>query len=213
MRSRAAGFASFVCALAAGCRGSPNVSSTPDAGAAATSARATAKPLARHDGIVGIEPAPSCEPKRDDALPEGSVSWLAERVVQDRAQVLERELARWKNAWLGTYADDDGRAFVVVFHTDFADYETVRRRLETVMPPVRVVLRPACHSRERIAEAERILDERTFHPKAKSVNMLFYLDASFSGYSVSVDDSEVRQALERRLGKLGNVKLGSPGLQ
>ena len=110
----------------------------------------------------------------------------------------------------GTYLDDQLRAFVVVLHSDFADYERLRLKLEPISPPLKVVLRPVCYPRERIEEARAVLMARSWHTRASAVRTVWHFDARFSAFSVGFEEAapEVVAALQQRLGKL--VSVSSP---
>ena len=141
-------------------------------------------------------------------------AWLLDPVIQEarRGEVLERELENWKGSWVSTYIDDRRQAVGVVFHTDFSDYDAIVAKLEPVMAPLKVVLRPACYSRQQIDEARRVIESGEWHPRGKGP-MASYFDAEFSRFAVTIDESapEVADALRQRLGKLVSVTLGQVG--
>lgn len=100
----------------------------------------------------------------------------------------------------------------MVFHTNFTAYDEVRSKLQAVIAPLPVVLRPACYPPEQIAAAREILEKADWHPRAKSFRMASHLDPSFSGFVVTIDESapDVATALEQRLGPLVESRLGKP---
>ncbi len=177
-----------------------------------------APPIERRDGAVSVEPEPACGRglARPDAKSRSTRphAWLEDAEIQRKqpGAAVARELENWKGKYFGTYLDDDRQALVIVLHTDFADYDTLRQKLEALASPMKLVLRPACHSRQRLDEADVVISKMEWHPRAKLVPMVVRPDASFSGYAVSIDDSapEVATALEERLGDVVRTQLGKP---
>jgi len=167
-------------------------------------------------GSVTIDPAPSCGPSVELDPPASSSAsrhaWLDEPGVREAAGTLERALSAYAAWKLGFYPDDDRKAVVVVFHTDFSAYEELRGKLERTLAPLPVVLRPACYPRERIDAARQTLERADWHPRAKAFRMAAHLDPASSGFVVTIDSSapDVAQALEQRLGPLVRVRLGKP---
>jgi hypothetical protein len=139
-------------------------------------------------------------------------SFLADPVIQQRVEVLARELEAAGHPQLGTYSDPVERAAVVVLPQAFTGYAALRERLAARVLPLRVVLRPACYPREKIDEAQRVIAEQNWHPRAKEVAIAGHFDPAFSGYTVTVHESapEVASALAERLGPLVRVRLGKP---
>ena len=137
-------------------------------------------------------------------------TWLSDPQIHAKRPgvAIERELENWKASVAGTYLDDDRRAFGIVLDRDFADYDGLRRKLEP-SAVLRVVLRPACHSRAEIESARRVLENREWHPRASSTSIVYHFDASISAFAVGVADSqpEVAKVLEQRLGKLVRTHL------
>jgi hypothetical protein len=132
--------------------------------------------------------------------------------LRDAAADLDRELAAYESWKLGAYPDHARKAVVVVFHTDFSAYDEVHRRLERVVAPLPVVLRPACYPREQLDVARRTLERVDWHPRAKALRMAWHLDPSSSAFVVTIDPSapDVARALEQRLGAVVRVRLGKP---
>jgi hypothetical protein len=206
---------------------SPHIPVAP-AGAAKSSVVASASPAGaaeapeKAEGAVSgrsvrIEPEPSCGPSVESAAvatAEGAQSrtWLDKPGVRERGAVLQQELTPYASGTLGWYPDHVRQAIVVVFHTNFTAYEEVRQKLERVVSPLVVVLRPACYPPDQIAAAREVLERADWHPRAKSFRMASHLDPSFSGFVVTIDESapDVAQALEQRLGPLVKVRLGKP---
>jgi len=190
--------------------------------AAASASPAVAEAPGKAEGaasgsLVRIEPEPSCGPSVGASGPatgEGAQSrtWLDKPGVRERGAALQQELTPYASETLGWYPDHVRQAVVVVFHTTFTAYEEVRRKLERVVSPLAVVLRPACYPPERIAAAREVLERADWHPRAKSFRVASHLDPSFSGFVVTIDESapDVAAALEQRLGPLVEVRLGKP---
>lgn len=113
---------------------------------------------------------------------------------------------------IGTFIDDREKRFVVVMHTDFREYAAAQRAVAGKVKSLDEVLAPGCHTRGEIAEAERVLLERAWHPAAKETSMAFSMAPAFSGFDVVFDESapEVAEALRERLGALVYVSLGKP---
>ena len=173
--------------------------------------------IARRDGIVSVDPEPACAERTgtgnvaaDAAVPHaGAPPAKPTSYAAPEGPAIERELQDWKAFIAGTDRDEQRDAMIVLLHQDFADYDGLKQKLERVCGAQKIVLRPACHSRKSIEDARRVLDERDWHPDAKSTPMAWHFDARFSAFSVSVDDSapEVAKALEQRLGKLVRTRL------
>jgi hypothetical protein len=165
---------------------------------------------------VKIDLTPSCgpsvegEPSASGGTP--SHAWLNGPGLRDAAAALDRELAAYEAWKLGAYPDRVLEAVVVVFHTDFSAYEEVSRKLERVVAPLPVVLRPACYPREQIDAARRTLERADWHPRAKALRMASHLDPSISAFVVTIDQSapDVARALEEQLGPVVRVRLGKP---
>lgn len=169
-----------------------------------SSAEAPLPVIARLDGRVSVEPEPACAGTSKSAEMVRTETWLSDPEIQAKrpGEAIERELERWKASAAGTYLDDARRAFGVVLHQDFTDYEALRSKLEPISAPLRVVLRPACYSRQAIDDARRVLMDRKWHPRASETKFVFYFDASTSAFSVGIADAEVAKALDDRLDKL-----------
>jgi len=191
-----------------------------DAGSSAPTgvASADSRPvITRRDGAVSVEPQPACAPAGragdggKDPAATPTEKWLSDPEIQAKrpGEAIERELVNWKPFVAGTYLDNRRRAMGIVMHQDFADYDGIRQKLEALNGPLKIVLRPACHPRQTIDEARRVLDLKDWHPRAKAIPMLWHFDAGISAFSVTVDDSapEVAQALEQRLGDLVRTRL------
>lgn len=227
----------LLCALAlGGCAGSndrspskapPRIPASPAGAAQPSTATAVAPAPVREEppkpepatsgDAVRVDPEPSCGPSVEAAAAAErggapSHAWLDKPGARERGAVLQQELAPYASSTLGFYPDDVLQAVVVVFHTNFKAYDEVRRKLEAVVSPLPVVLRPACYPPERIADARETLERADWHPRAKSFRMASHLDPSFSGFVVTIDASapEVATALEQRLGPLVKVRLGKP---
>jgi hypothetical protein len=163
----------------------------------------------RREGAVGVDPTAACTP--EPRRPDGANAWLATPVINARIVKLNDELDEL-DGWLGIYSDEDLEAAVVVMHTSFSGYDALREKLTPIMPPLKVVLRPACHTKQHLEEAERVLHARSWHPRANDVRVAGALDVSFSGFIVTIDESapEVGVALEQRLGSVVSVRLARP---
>lgn len=158
---------------------------------------------------VTIDPRPRCGPALDETE---SYNWLKPPDIQRSVSVLNGVLKDFERASIGSTLDNQHHAIIVVFHSDFHDYDRVRQRLVGRIAPLQVVLQPSCHSRAQLAEVEQALLEGSWHPKAKDTPRGSWLDPSFSGYRVTIDDSapEVAEALKKRFGDLVRVSLGKP---
>lgn len=161
---------------------------------------------------ITIDPRPRCGPAVDETADAKHEAWLKAPDIQRAVHALNAALQGLENANIGSTLDNERRAVVVVFHSDFRDWKQVRERLVGRIAPLEVVLQPSCRSRAELAEAEQIIKEQAWHPKAKGIRMGSWLDASFSGYRVVIDDSapEVADALQQRLGERVRVSLGKP---
>lgn len=161
---------------------------------------------------VTIDPRPRCGPAVDEVKDANHDAWLKAPEIQRSVFVLNAALQGFESSNIGTTLDHGRHAVIVVFHADFHDWARIRQRLVGRIAPLEVVLQPSCYPRAKLAEAEQVLKEQAWHPKAKATRMGFWLDASFSGYRVVIDDSapEVAEALRQRLGELVRVSLGKP---
>jgi hypothetical protein len=161
-----------------------------------------------------VEPEAACGTTVNHAsiAAPSTETWFANPATQpQRRDDIERELENWGGAVAGTYLDDALRAFVIVLHADFVDYDGLRQKLEPISPPLKVVLRPACYSRSRIEEARRVLEDKAWHPQAGASQGAWIFDARFSAFSVGLETSpEVAKALRERLGPLAQVSLNGP---
>jgi hypothetical protein len=117
---------------------------------------------------VTIDPRPRCGPAVDEAEDAKREEWLKAPEIQRAVQALHAGLQGFENANIGSTLDNDRRAVVVVFHSDFGDWKQVRERLAGRIAPLEVVLQPSCRSRAELAEAEQIIKEQAWHPKAKA---------------------------------------------
>jgi hypothetical protein len=175
----------------------------------------TPPPVVRRDGPVSVDPEPACgveSPPKAKTQPVRTETWFTAPATQpQRRDAVEREIENWKSSVAGTYLDDNRRAFVIVLHSDFAHYDGLRQKLEPISPPLKVVLRPACYSRQRIDEARSLLQERSWHPQAASARFAMHFDARFSAFAVGFENTapEVAEALEQRLGQLVRVNRGT----
>jgi hypothetical protein len=172
------------------------------------------KPLPSASRIknISIDPQPLCSEHAGRAGGDPVKNrWLREEAIQRGVYALAAELKPFEAEMIGTTIDYEAEMMVVVFHTTFRDYETVRTRLLDKLGPLQVALRPACHSREQIAEAEAGLSRRDFHPRAASVALSYNLDPAFAGFSVMVQESapEVAEAVKQRFGPMVRVSMGS----
>jgi hypothetical protein len=164
---------------------------------------------------VVISSVPACAQgadPADKAAPADQPSFLADPTMQQRVEVLANELKAFGGLQLGTYSDANERAAVVVFPQEFTDYLALQARLAPRVTPLRVILRPSCYPHVKLDEAQRVIAELQWHPRAKSVPIVWHFDPSFSGYTVTVHDSApgVAAALSQRLGPLVQVRLGKP---
>jgi hypothetical protein len=166
----------------------------------------------RIDGIT-IDPHPRCGPALDEPTDASQEAWRKAPEAERNLHALNTALHDLEHALVGIALDHERRAAIVVFHTDFEDYESVRQRLVGRIAPLEVVLQPSCYARAKLADVEQLLLQGSWHPKAKDTRRGFWLDASFSGYRVTVDDSapEVADALKQALGEQVRVSLGKPG--
>lgn len=213
---RALLIAMALCALA--CReqsGAQVALEAPKVAAEAPKAIADTKPSglpARPERVdnVTIDPRPRCGPAADETE---DTSRLSSPEIQQSVSVLNRALQDVERSSLGTTLDNERRAIIVVFHTDFQDYDGIQKRLVGQIAPLHVVLQPSCHARAKLAEVEQALLDGSWHPKAKDTRRGSWLDPSFSGYRVTIDDSapDVAEALQHRFGDLVRVALGKPG--
>jgi hypothetical protein len=181
------------------------VSSAP----VSSSSNALAPPRVRNQyGVVTIEPRPNCAKLGTS----GDNQWLEDKTIQLSARELEQGLEPVRHWVVGRYTEHAQRGVVVVIQTDFAGYEDVAKRLATKVAPLRLVLRPACHSRSELEEAQHVIVSMDWHPHAKEYTTAWYLDAELSRYIVTVDSRvpEVAQALRVRLGELVEVRAGRP---
>lgn len=186
----------------------PAATASIDAGALPRDSTSAPPPL----GTVRVEPAPFCrEPGKLESNAQ-RVAWLKQPAVQRDVYALADALKVYERSQIGTFIDDREKRFVVVMHTDFKEYATAQRAVAGKVKSLEVVLAPGCHTRGEIAEAERVLLERAWHPAAKETSMGFSLNPAFSGYDVVIDESapEVAEALRERLGALVYVSLGKP---
>ncbi|WP_441290957.1 hypothetical protein ACSRUE_10960 [Sorangium sp. KYC3313] len=155
--------------------------------------------------MVIVDKNPFCGLPSSAAGREPSHAWLAAPVLQQRLELLNQEVEKVASSLIGITFDDEGKIAIVVFHTDFDGFDKLKSQLEGRVDPLHVALRPGCFPRERLAKGSSIVEARDWHPKAKSIGLTWGLDASFSGLSVTVDQSapEVSAALERRLQEQG----------
>lgn len=161
---------------------------------------------------VTIDPRPRCGPAAYEPEDGERTAWLKTPDIQRSVFAVNSALQGFERANIGQTLDHERHAVIVVFHSDFRDYDRVRQRLVGHVAPLEVVLQPSCYPRAKLAEVEQVLLEGSWHPKAKDVPKGFWLDASFSGYRVTIDDSapDVAEALKQRFGDLVRVSLGKP---
>jgi hypothetical protein len=164
----------------------------------------------RVDHVI-IDPQPRCGPAIDDPKQPSESDWAATPAMQQSLMRLDQALEGVRSFSLGTALDHAQQRAMVVFYPDFHDYARVRSRLVGRVAPLVVVLQPSCHSRQVLDDANRVLLDRGWHPKAREVGMGFWLDPSFSGYRVTVADAEVAESLRKRLGELVRVAVGKAG--
>jgi len=153
--------------------------------------------------VPGAKGAAGARPKTD---------WLNTPVAQERLHRVHAALEGLRPAPIGVTFDDSRRTVVVVLPGAFATYVGLAANLSRVAAPLRVALRHSCHSPAEIARAQTLLEKRNWHPQASSTPTAWYLDPSFAGFRVTIDDSapEVRAALEQKLGTLVRAELGKP---
>lgn len=192
-------------------------STTTTPASASTPAASTPAPTGRSGQLdridhVTIDPHPRCGPAYDEHGQPEREAWLQSPDIQRGVAILNAVLEDYKQASLGTVLDNEHKAVVVVFHADFHDYDLIQKRLIGRIAPLEVVLQPSCYSRAKLAEVERALLEGSWHPEAAKTRKGFWLDPSFSGYRVTIDDSapEVGSALAKRFDELVRVTLGKP---
>jgi hypothetical protein len=139
-------------------------------------------------------------------------AWLAAPEAQQRVTRLNADLEGLTPPSVGLAFDDTSRTIILVLAAPYESYRGLAQRLQRLVSPMRIALRPSCHSPAQMEHAKRVLEGRQWHPKASVTPMAWYLDPSFAGYRVTIDDSapEVRDALQRQLGSLVQTELGKP---
>lgn len=166
----------------------------------------------RRLGTVDVDPSPYCAQAEPLRAQTSGKTWLSDDTIQSRVATLNTELQGNAASLVGIDFDNERRIAVVVFHQDFDAYAEIQRRLSERMSPLVVELRAACRPRSEIDEALNVLKARDWHPRAKQTPLGWHLDAAFSGYVVTVDDSapEVAATLEAKLKDAVFVRLGKP---
>jgi hypothetical protein len=159
-------------------------------------------------GTVTVDRNPYCQ----STPSKGTNAWLANPQSQRQVEVLGSAVEQFEGDHVGTVFENDPNIAVVVMNQDFAQFGVLQKRLAGMIAPMTVQLRPACHSRAELNKAKEVLSARKFHPKAGSTAMSWYLDASFAGFVVHVDEAapEVAAALRTQLGALIRVLPGKP---
>jgi hypothetical protein len=191
----------------------PPASSTQQV--APTPAATASAPQITQLGTVTVNTEPYCG-KPSAAELKGELKpnslWLADGAVQKKLRVLEQQLKPVAASLVGITFEDESKTAIAVLYPSFDGYEGLQRQLAARIGPLNVALRPSCHSERELATAHAVLQARDWHPKAGATPVGWHLEAAYSAYVVTVDDSapEVAQALRERLGDLAVVSLGKP---
>jgi hypothetical protein len=198
---------------------------------AVSATRAESKPRAQSASAACAAPT-SSSARRTSAAAEWTATPVAQKSLATITTTLEatfgkatktnhgRQLAR---GLVGQVLDDEPRSAVVVVDPAMVDRQALQRRLDAAAhdvqqeadrpaPALRVRVRPACHSARELVEADQVITARDWHPQAREVTFVSYLDASTSAFHVTFwrKDAAVAEALKDTLGDRVAVDFGSP---
>lgn len=160
------------------------------------------------------------QPEKDPAAlkptPERAKSQRAKEAVGRR---INKEFTRFGPAnpfgqldrgYIGGVADHNDRVVIVVdpkrvdkeqFRAEAARTAADARGVDPEnVAPLEVTVQDGCFTADELLEAMRVLLDRDWHPRAKQVSLLFYLDPHDSTFHVALEDAEVAAALKERLG-------------
>jgi hypothetical protein len=115
------------------------------------------------------------------------------------------------NGLIGRTLDYAAEEFVVVADPAQVDLAELQSELEAnARSETRVRVQAGCHTGKELADAARVLDARTWHPRVRQISYSTRLDPRTSTFLVTMPAGEVADALEARLGELVTITYGTP---
>lgn len=170
-----------------------------------------------------VQAAPS--PARSCAVPDsGGELWVDQDTWERVGARLENALARrfgheskttprtqLFNGLVGRTVDYAAQEFVVVADPAHVDLAELQSELDAnARGETRVRVQAGCHTAEELSDAARVLDARTWHPRARQTSYSGRLDARTSTFLVTIPKGEVADALKARLGDLVSITHATP---
>lgn len=115
------------------------------------------------------------------------------------------------NGLIGRTLDYPAEEFVVVADPAQVDLAELQSELDAnARGDTRVRAQAGCHTAKELSDAARVLDARTWHPRARRTSHYTRLDPRTSTFLVTMPEGEVADALEARLGDLVTITYGTP---